>query len=259
MFYEERINKIKTLLLEKDAINISHLATLLNVSEVTIRRDINRLEEEGFLIKTQGGAVLAKANTTNSLNKEVYIVEETITNYEYKNRIAEMAAAIIEENDSVFLGEGTTCYLLSKKMKKFNNITLVTNNLSACLELAPYIKNIYLIGGELIRNRGNLYTGGPKVASNLSTVFVNKAFVSSNGFDVNIGFTIQELSQLNILSYLPKFASRIISMIDYKKFGIFSVHQLAPADFADIIITNKEVDLQYQEILSRKNIKLLTC
>lgn len=255
MFAEQRIEKIKSILLDKKSIDIGTLASLLNVSEVTVRRDINKLQQEGFLVRTHGGIVLS--NNKVDINESFHIPSSAISNFALKDRITDMAATLIEENDSIFLGEGTTCYLLAKKLKEFSNITVVTNNLSASLLLAPYIKNIYLISGELIHNRGNLYTGGPKVASHLSTIFVNKAFISSNGFDVNIGFTIQELSQLNILSYLPNFAAKIICMIDSTKFGYLSVHKLAPPNFANIIITDKHPDAKDEEMLSKHNVRLI--
>lgn len=256
MFAEQRIEKIRSILLEKKSVQITELAVLLNVSEVTIRRDISKLEKENSVIKTHGGIMLSESSEIQK-DKSFHIKNSDISNFVLKDRITDLASTLIEENDSIFLGEGTTCYMLSKKLKGFNNITVVTNNLSASLQMAPYVKNIYLISGELNHNGANLYTGGPKVASHLSTIFVNKAFISSNGFDINVGFTIHELSQLNILSYLPNFASKTICMIDSSKFGFLSVHQLAPVEFVDTIITDKDIDPKDKEILTKKNVRLI--
>ena len=249
----ERIEKLKALLYEEDGIPISRLAEGVGVSKSTVYRDLVRLRREGLVTMNEGRVDLVKSTRSGPFRSEdpQWLAQRNIPALD---SIASAALSLIREVDSVFIGESLVCYLLAQKIRgqpRLRNLTVVTNNFSVAIHLSSSIKHLYLIGGELLQNVENLYTGGPKFASNLSTIFVSKAFTSVDGVDLQAGYTMQELSQLNILSHLPDFAAQSIFLASSQKFGYRSVHQLAPLDFGDVLITDSGLPPQQREVFSR--------
>lgn len=249
----ERIEKIKAILHEEGGVPISRLADSLGVSKSTAYRDLVQLRREGLITMNEGRVSLVKSTHSDPFRSEdpQWLAQRNIPALD---SIATAALALIREVDSVFIGESLVCYLLAQKIReqpRLGNLTVVTNNFNVAIHLSSSIKHLYLIGGELLQNVENLYTGGPKFASNLSTIFVSKAFTSVDGVDLQAGYTMQELSQLNILSHLPDFAAQSIFLASSQKFGYRSVHQLAPLDFGDVLITDSDLPPQQREVFSR--------
>ena len=105
MFGPERIRLIKGILLDKKHINVSDLSAMLNVSEVTVRRDLEKLENEGFLTRTHGGAIINEA-TSNDGNEYAEFEDDPL--YEQRIEISEIAAHMIDDNDVILLSPGLT-------------------------------------------------------------------------------------------------------------------------------------------------------
>lgn len=256
MFAAERLERIKSIMLQRKVVNISTLTEILKVSDVTVRKDLDKLEKDQFLRKTHGGAVLIE-------NQDLELGEQdpselTIDHRVLKEQIAEIALTMVDEGDSIFVGGGTTCYLLCKKLKEAKNITIVSNNISGLNEAAPYFPNQYIVGGQMLYKNGFISTGGAKSLSYLEGIFVNKAFISVDGVALDVGYTTNEITQLDIFQQVHKIARQIIVMADYTKFNQFGIHRIASIEFADCVITNEKVDNKFKESLFKKNIKLLT-
>jgi len=145
MFADARVEKIKEILLEYKHVDMSTLCSLLSVSMATIRRDLDKLEQEGFLTKAHGGAIL----------KDLTDAEVLLTNVEdpfigEKKQIGIIAAALVEDNDIIFLGGGNTILQIAKNLRDKTNINLITNNINVVFELANCKNiNLKLVGGDL--------------------------------------------------------------------------------------------------------------
>ena len=126
MFATERQNRIKQLLFEYDKVGVGSLSEILDVSEVTIRKDLEKLEKDGFLIRTHGGAVLRE-----DVPKEEISPESDIPNIESKKMIGIFAAALIQDRDVIFLGPGSTCIQIAKNLRDKKDIIVVTNNIGS--------------------------------------------------------------------------------------------------------------------------------
>lgn len=249
----QKIEIIKNKLQSSGSVSIKELEQILGVSRSTVRRYLLQLKNEGFL-SINGGCANIIRKTRSDIFQYDYLQWAAQQNNSQINSIAAMAVTLIEENDSIYIGESLVCYLLAKRIKmqpRLKSITVVTNNFNVAVELSSHTKHIYLTGGELLQNAENLYTGGPKFASNLSTIYVTKAFACVDGVDFKAGYTMQNLSQLNILSHLPSFAAKTIFLVASHKFGFRSIHQLAPLDFGDIIITDSGIDEEHLKIFSQ--------
>lgn len=252
MFPGQRIDAIKKMLKEQKSIDIVTLCDTLQVSDVTVRKYLDKLEKEGFLTKMHGGAMLADNMEDEADN------DSTIEEQDEKEQIADLAVTIIEDNDSIFLGPGTTCYLLSKRLKNIKNLTVVTNNVNALEELAPYVKNLYFIGGEIVYDNGIMYSHGPKALAHLEGMFVKKAFITVTGIDFKAGLTMNQTLLLEIIKKINSISKKVIILADYSKFDRIGLHQIAAIDEYDCYVSNEKLDNKYKEYFFDKNIKILT-
>lgn len=252
MFAAQRMELIKDILIKNKTVDVSTLISILNVSDVTVRKDLDKLEKEGFLYKTHGGAILCETKSSETSERLI------IRNHTAKTKIVELAMTLIDDNDSIFIGHGSTCYLLSQHIKKMKNVSVVTNNIAASNEIMDSIRNTYLLGGEIDDVDGIPYTTGPNSLNDLNNIFVNKAFISVGGIDLMAGLTCDNLNKKNILKSVTSISKNIIVLADNEKFGRIGMYHIAPLDIISCLITNHCDNNEYKTAMFQKNIKFLT-
>lgn len=252
MFPAQRIAILKSILQEKKTVDITTLRDALEVSDVTVRKYLDRLEEEGFLKKMHGGAIL------NECFEESDEAERLIHDIEEKEQIADLAVSLVNEGDSIFLGAGTTCLLLSKRLARIKNLTVVTNNINALDILAPSIRNLYFIGGEVVYRDGLMFSYGPKALTQLEGMFVQKSFISVEGVDLKAGLTVNDIGILEIIKKVEEISRSVIIMANHNKFNKIGLHHVAPIDRYKIYVSSEKVEEKYKEYLFMNDIKILT-
>lgn len=251
MLLAQRLEKIKHLLLEKRSIDNSELSQLLGVSEVTIRKDLIRLEEQGFLQKIHGGAVLKDTQEIAELSK--------ISNFSAKMDLAKMALDLIEDGDSLFIGGGTTCrifaHLLKKKKK---NLRVVTNDFLIALELKDSIKNIFFLGGQIESDEDTLYTTGMEDSEFLNNLYVNHSFITVDGLDFQAGLTLNSYFTLRLINEVKRKTKNLTLLVDSSKFDRVAVHVLGSLNFSNCLVTDRKISSKYKEYFFKNNIKLIS-
>lgn len=254
MFAAERIKKIKQTLLEYKKVDVSHLSQILSVSEVTVRKDLERLENEGFLTKIHGGAVL---NELSPLDIPHHLAE--IPEYEHKRMIGLIAAQMIQPNEAVFIGSGTTCLQIAKSLKETKNVTIVTNNLSVAVELSrlPMLR-VNVTGGELRVEEFTQSLIGLKVIESLQGIYVDKAFVGLNGISLKRGYTVQDSNEGSMICEIAKSANELIVVADHSKFNKIAFTQIGEITMADKVITDELVPEEYMRFYFENNIPMFT-
>ena len=251
MFPAQRIEILKRILKEQKTVDIATLCNMLQVSNVTVRKYLDQLEEEGFLIKSHGGAMLAE-QYDNSL---IQFIQES---QEDKDHIANLAKTIIEDGESIFIGAGSTCLALARKVIDLKNLTVVTNNVNALIELAPHIRNLQFVGGEISYDNGLMFSYGHKAMRHLEGMFVQKAFMSVQGVDFTAGLTSSDFETLDIFNKINMIAKKVVILADYTKFNKVSLHQIAHLTDYDIYISNEKLDSEFKKFFFDHNIKILT-
>jgi DeoR family fructose operon transcriptional repressor len=253
MFAPERIRLIKGLLLDKTHINVSDLSIMLNVSEVTIRRDLEKLERENFLTRTHGGAVI---------NNEIPIDEDFVETdddpfLQQRIEISEIALHMIEDHDVILLSHGPTNLCIAKKLLSKKNITVLTNDLNIASELAanPSIK-VIMPGGDLDVNSMTLV--GKLTEDNLKNFFVSKAFIEVEGVSSSRGFTVQSIDCASIIKEMIHITNERIIVCPYKCFDYIAFSQIGPLNLANKVITNPSIPDQYKNYFFENKIQLFT-
>ena len=255
MFPAQRIEVLKRALREQKSIDIATLCNLLQVSDVTVRKYLDKLESEGFLVKLHGGAMLAE-----DINQEIENKEDTVLldHQKEKELIAKLAKSMISDGDSIFIGPGSTCLCVAKEISELKNLTVVTNNVHALEVLAPCIKNLQFIGGEVSYNDGLMFTYGQKANAHLEGMFVQKAFITVHGVDMMAGLSTNDNELLDMYKKIDSIAKQIIILADHKKFNKVSLHHIAEIKDYDIYISNEKLDPVYKKYFFENNIKILT-
>lgn len=234
MFPSQRKQKIMTILAETPAVKVTELSELFQVSEVTIRRDLQELEEAGLLKRTHGGAV----NITTA-SFEAALIEKEEEHLEEKRTIARAALDLISEGDTILLDAGSTTLQLARLLKtsKKQKLTVVTNALNIAWELS-FDENIDLIltGGHL-RHR-TLSAVGPVAENTLQGLYVDKVFIATNSLDVERGLSTPNLYEAQTKQRMVKAGREVILLADHSKFGRISLGFVCPMTAIHRLITD---------------------
>ena len=254
MFAPERIRIIKGILLDKKHINVSDLSSILNVSEVTVRRDLEKLEKENFLTRTHGGAIL---NDQSLFDEDECDNVEDDPYHEQRVEIAEIASHMIQDNDVILLSPGLTNLCIAKKVLNKRNVTVLTNYLKIASELAANASiKVILPGGDL--DPASMILTGKLTEENIRSFFVSKAFIEVEGVSMERGYTVQSIDRASVIREMVNITRERIIVCPYKCFDNIAFSQIGPLTMANKVITNPSVPDQYKNYFFENNVQLFT-
>lgn len=258
MFGAARLQRIKDIISEKKQVDVSTLSSMLSVTEVTIRRDLEKLEEEGFITKTHGGAILNEMPSGSiTSNNTSTILPSDVVYDDSKKLIGEIAAYHIKENESIFLGGGTTCHCVALALRDKKRINVVTNNMNAAYALAGNSSiNVILTGGNLLSD--TMALTGEIVLKSLEDIFIDKAIISVSGVHLDHGFTLSNLMELNVYKAIVNISKELVIVADHTKFNKVSFSKLGNLSIAKKVITNENVPDEYKAYFFQRGIQIFT-
>lgn len=248
----ERRNKIKKILLEKQSITVAELSEMFDVSDETIRRDFEILQNDGFLKKTYGGAVLTKHVQSN-------VEYDVLANLflDSKRRIARVAAEIIDLDDCVFIDHLTTSFQIVNEIKE-KRITVMSNSIKVLDKLSTY-NNIKLVATGGIFDP-NLYSFMGSTAETVINKFhMDKAFISCRALDKNKGLSDKYETEADIHRAIVDNADKVYLLVDYTKFNKNTFVHTCNFDKITAIITDHVLSDDWKDYLASKGIDYLEC
>jgi len=237
---EERYQLILQLLDDRNAVTVAELSNLMHISESTIRRDLNALAEMGKLNKVFGGAT---ALTRSSGIYETDVANRVTTMSEEKTAIGRYAATLINDDDFVFIDAGTTTSRLIDFIEN-KHATYVTNGILHAQKLIKKNLNAYIIGGK-IKPLTEAVVGSTGIRS-LEGLNFTKAFMGTNGIDIEAGFTTPDIDEASIKSTAVKQSYLTFVLADRTKFRKVCAATFAPLKIG-CIITDACPDNKYSE------------
>ncbi|HIU48370.1 MAG TPA: DeoR/GlpR transcriptional regulator [Candidatus Avimonoglobus intestinipullorum] len=249
MLTQERYDLILKAVNEKITVNVAELTHLTGASESTIRRDLIALDEMKLLTKIHGGATALRENYA--------IVEEDVftkiqKNKEEKDRIAQYAASLVNDNDFVMIDAGTTTDRLIEYLDRTSKATFVTNGITHGEKLVRKGLKTYVLGG-MIRPVTEAIVG-TEALENLRRYNFTKCFVGVNGITVENGYTTPNIEEAAVKREILKHSYMKVILADYTKFGI-----TASINFGDIgeacIITDRRPEEKYMDATVIKEAK----
>jgi DeoR/GlpR family transcriptional regulator of sugar metabolism len=251
MFAAERLRIIKSYILEKKKATVSEISRMLSVSEVTIRRDLETLDEEGFLTRTHGGAILNGAENLEALNNTSDIDPER----QLREEISEVAIYLINDGDTLLLSPGLTNLAIARKLSRKKNLVVLTTDIRIAEELTSHPSaRIILPGGDLDPITHSMF--GPPAIGGLDQYYVSKAFIEIDGMHLKRGFTIKHPSQLDVIKKMMEIATQKYFVALPSAFNQISFSHLGNLDLATAVITHPSIPSDYKKLMFERNITL---
>ncbi|MBE6567817.1 MAG: DeoR family transcriptional regulator [Ruminococcaceae bacterium] len=241
MTAEQRRRRISELLKANDSVKVTELSKLFDVSEVTVRTDLEDMEKKGLLTRVHGGAVSSyKPYYSMNLNQRLE------TNQKEKVAIAEKIASLIRPNDTVMLNAGTTTLLVFRKFPADYNLNIVTNSVAIALEASGNPNyNVILVGGSV--NTKYQFTYGHDAVKQLERYHADKLILSVDGIDIAHGFTTYYNKECTVDVTMLKQADTCIIAADRSKFGHSAFTKISDVSVADMIVTAGELPAEYTD------------
>jgi DeoR/GlpR family transcriptional regulator of sugar metabolism len=227
------------------AVRVSGLMQDLDVSDMTVRRDLEALESQGHLVKVHGGATLLRES---AVHEPGFDTKRTLE-HDAKLGIARMAAAMVEPGMAVAVSAGSTTYEVSRRLVDVPRLTVVTNSVPAAEVLyhgGRQDQTIILSGG--VRTPSDALVG-PFAVSALRKVNVDIVFLGVHGMHERAGFTTPNMLEAETNQALIETGGRLVVTADHTKWGVTGVSTIAPLDQADVIITDDGLGTEARAIL----------
>lgn len=250
LFAEERQNHILSMLGENGKVLIPELCTRFSVSAVTIRNDLNELERQGKIKRTHGGAI-PLSKTARELNFQ----QKQVKNMDIKLALAEYAASLVEDGDTLVLDTGTTMLALAQKLLTKKNLTIVTNDLKIAMLIDEQSTHTVILSGGVLR-RGFYCTTGAMVRDNLHRFRADICFLSSNGMSLRAGFTTPDEGHADMKREMARISSQTIVICDSSKIGKDYFSVIMPLTAVDRILTDDRIDPADHKAFLRAEIPL---
>ncbi|ADQ04265.1 transcriptional regulator, DeoR family [Caldicellulosiruptor owensensis OL] len=250
----ERRQKIMAMLNENKSVLVPELAKLFNVTEETIRRDLEKLEKEGLLKRTYGGAVLVE-----NYNVDIPFEFRNVTNIEGKKQIALNLIKYIEDGDTLVMDSSTSALQVAKLLKTKKKITVITNSEQIINELKVFEDTIKVIStGGTLRNK-SLSLVGPIAEQTLRSLNANKAIISCKGFDIEKGFTESNELEAQVKKLMIEIADKVYMIADHTKMNKTALVNIATLDDVDFIFTDKILPPSQENAIREKNVEIVYC
>ena len=229
---------------------ITELSEELGVSEATVRRDLQSMEDQGKARRVHGGAVRVKFPRT-----EPMFTEKAAFHVDEKQLIADLALNYIEDNDTIFLDGGSTVLSLGRKLGARKDLTIVTNSLMAAAELMESEHRLILLGGEFRALSRTLV--GPLTGRIVNSLTINKAFLGTIGFTVEDGISTTDPNEAYTKELIMQRAQKVILLLDSSKIGIPSFAVSGNITDIDVVISDKNIPDKVVRQLRKKNIEVV--
>lgn len=243
----ERHTKILELLFKKKKIEVTELSNLLEVSQVTIRKDLDLLEEKGLIKRVHGFATM---NSSDDLNNRLAY------HYDIKQKIAKLACESIQNGETVMIESGSCCALLALEIVQTKkDVTIVTNSAF----IADYIRKvskskIILLGGEY--QKESQVVVGPMTRKCVETFFVDKFFIGTDGFSEVSGFTGNDYMRSETVRDMAKQAKHIIIVSESSKFNQVGNVSLLPTRDVSCVVSDAGIPKQCEQYLFENHVEV---
>jgi DeoR/GlpR family transcriptional regulator of sugar metabolism len=227
------------------AVRVSELMTQLDVSDMTVRRDLEVLGAQGHLLKVHGGATLLRDSAVH----EPFFATKRTLEHDAKMAIARAAADLVEPGMAVAVSAGSTTYEVSRRLADVPRLTVVTNSVPAAEVLyhgGRSDQTIILSGG--VRTPSDALVG-PFAVSALRSVNVDIVFLGVHGMHARAGFTTPNLLEAETDQALIETGGRLVVTADHTKWGVAGVSTIARLGRADVVVSDTRLRSEARDIL----------
>ncbi len=246
----------RTLILEQihsqGQVNVSDLSRDFDVSEVTIRNDLNQLEQKRAVIRARGGAI----KPTLRVGVDFELSDKDKINFREKQRIGERAAQLVENGDTIIIDSGTTTQELANHLNQVTNLTVITNALNIAIKLSENKNISVIVPGGFLRKQSLSLVGTP-AEKGIRGYYCDKLFLGVDGLDVNYGLSTPNVEEAHLNQVMIEHARQVILLTDSSKFLRKSLAFICPPTSIDILVTDDQIESEDQRQLESSGVKVL--
>lgn len=251
MLAVERRKQILEQVHKEKKVIVSELSKRFHVSEETIRRDLEKLADDGHVIKSYGGAVI---NEIGSIDLPFNVRWKA--NSVGKQKIADLINHEIQDGEHIFLDASTTAVFIAKNIKQKKQLTVITNSIENLLELSD------VSGWDIISTGGLLKPGsmsllGKKAADSIEKYNADKVFLSCKGFDIQKGVTEGNDETGSIKQSMIESAKKVYLTVDSSKFDKVAFSSICPLSKLDVVVTDQKPDARWMEAFEKNKIQCI--
>ena len=247
---EERRREVLGILQRDGRVLVKDLARHFRTSQITIRKDLEFLDGQGVIQRTHGGALPLQSGTLF----DPTLREKEKLHRKQKMQIAQAAARLVEEGQSVVLDSGTTTTAIARELKEKAKLTVITNAINIAAELAGTHIDLILTGGMLRKNSFSLV--GPLAERVLRQLSADILFLGVDGFDTKAGLFTPNLLESEVNRAMVEISRRTVAVCDSSKFGRRSLCNIMPVNMVHEVITDKLIPRSDLQALKDAGVKV---
>lgn len=251
--YERRLSLLD-MLRKQPGLRIPELATVLEVSEGTVRNDLDALEQQGVLMRVHGGAVLSLQDHFQNDS----FIRRYQQNAAAKLAIAREASVLVNDNDSILLDASSTAYYFAKVLSNRQRLRVMTNGFEVARELAQNPSNTVILIGGIVNNESSSVTG---LLSEhiIEELHIQKAFLSCSGFSFERGMTEVHLAEAQLKRKAIESSQKLFALVDSSKFGNEDLTSFARPEKINHLFTDNQISSDWVERLRQAGIEYTIC
>ena len=251
----ERRQSLLDILRKQPGLRVPEIAMALDVSEGTIRNDLNALEGQGFLMRVHGGAVLINQPDQFQNNSFVRRYQQ---NAAAKLAIAREAAVLVNDGDSILLDASSTAYYFAKALVDRRRLRVMTNGFEVARELAQNTSNTVILIGGIVNNESSSVTG---LLSEhiIEELHIQKAFLSCSGFGLERGMTEVHLAEAQLKRKVIESSQELFALVDSTKFGKEDLTSFAHPEKIKCLFTDNHLSSEWAQRLKQAGVEFMIC
>ena len=250
----ERRQSLLDILRKQPGLRVPELAKALDISEGTVRNDLNALEQQGLLMRVHGGAVLNQQDQFQNTS----FVRRYQQNAAAKLAIAREAAVLVNDGDSILIDASSTAYYFAKALSERRRLRVITNGFEVARELAQNSSNTVVLIGGVVNNESSSVTG---LLSEhiIEELHIQKAFLSCSGFGLERGMTEVHLAEAQLKRKVIESSQQLFALVDSSKFGKEDLTSFARPEKINRLFTDNKLLPEWAERLRQTGIEFTIC
>lgn len=250
MLSVQRHQRILEYVTARKSVTVGELSDALSISPSTLRRDVQQLDDRGLLRRVHGGVVSLDDHL------EPPMVRRAMENVEYKRRIGEAAARLVDDGDTIIITGGTTTEAMIPFLAPRSDLTVITNALNIVTRLLEHTHiAVVVLGGWL--HHGESYLLGHLTEQSLQDLHAAKTFQGIHGLDAEHGLTGTSLQAIQTDRSIISRARELIIVADHSKFGRVGPVRMAPMEAVSVVVTDDEAPADMVQALRGQGVTVI--
>jgi DeoR family transcriptional regulator of aga operon len=266
---DQRAKEILRILLQQGKTSVEELTERFATSPASVRRDLVRLEQRGLVHRTHGGAMLAEqvgshvgSPIGSPIIWEAFRFDASFTEREdrfaaEKQRIAGVAAALVQEKETIGVTAGTTTTLVARSLRHRSGLHIVTNAVNIGMELSSSNGLDTTLTGGCMRWPGAFSLIGPTALEMLNVVLMDRVFIGVCGVDPERGATTIEADEAAVFRLMARRSRQVVVVADSSKVGMTSPAVICPVEDIDVLITDDGISEEAAQAFTRSGVQVI--